>query len=152
MKVSVLLFLSQVLINFMLHVIILFMLSLTFFSLGDFLQSRDSPPSTAHNMCEMEDIHFQSVPESVVPVKRSRVETTNSQSHPSEDVLVPATQSQPVLLEDPLVLNSPSVFIPKKYQAVFKRNKLPQCEKFPSVSRNSLKKKLIFTVKKKNLS
>lgn len=122
----------------MLHSIILFMLSLTFFSIGDLLQSREAPLSTAHNVCEMEDIHFQSVPEGVVHVKRSTVETANSQSHASEDVLVSAAQSQPVLLEDPLVLNSPSVFIPKKYQTVFKRNKLPQCEKFPSVSRNFL--------------
>lgn len=89
----------------------------------------------------MGDINFTSVPEGLVPVKRSRVETANSQSHPSEDVVVAGVQSQPVLLEDPLVLNSPRISIPKKHQAVFKRNKLPLCEKLPSVSRNLLKNK-----------
>lgn len=125
----------------MLNSIVLFMLSLSFFSIGEFTQSRDTPLSTAHNMGEREDMHFQSVPEVIVPVKRSRVETTDSHSHPSVHVMVPAEQSQAVLLEDPLVVNSPCVSIPKKHQAMFKRNKLPQCEKFPNVSRNLLKSK-----------
>lgn len=38
---------------------------------------------------------------------------------------------QPVVLEDPLVLNSPRVAIPKT-QPVLKRNKWPQCTTFPS--------------------
>lgn len=87
-------------------------------------------------MREMEDIHF---PEDVVPVKCSRVDADDGQSHASEDVLVSHVQSQPVLFEDPLLLNSPSVVIPKKYRAVIKHNKLPQCEEFPSVSRDYLR-------------
>ncbi|XP_044021916.1 mis18-binding protein 1 isoform X2 [Siniperca chuatsi] len=105
-------------------------------------QSRDTPPSTAHSMGEMEDIAFTSVSESAVPVNRSRVESADSQSDtdPSEDALIPAVPSQPVLLEDPLVLNTPQISIPKKHKAVFKRNKWPQRAKFPSESVIYLKK------------
>ncbi|KAA8582177.1 hypothetical protein FQN60_008917 [Etheostoma spectabile] len=101
---------------------------------GNFRQSRDTPPSTAHNMGEMGDIAFSSVPESVVPVKWSRVQPANCQADtdPPEDVLSPAVSPQPVLLEDPLVLNTPRISIPKKQEAVFKRKKCPQRTKFPS--------------------
>lgn len=87
-------------------------------------------------MGSSEDISFLSDPESAVPVQASRAD---SQSDVSEEVLVPAAESQPALLEDPLVLNSPRISIPNKHQAVFKPNKLPQCEKFPTVSRSLLK-------------
>lgn len=122
---------------YMLHNIVWFLLLLTFFSTGNFHQSRDSPPSTAHSMREMEDSAFASAPESVAPVTRPTEESADSQSDtdPSEDALIPAEPSQAVLLEDPLVLNTPRISIPKKQEAVFKRNKWPNCAKFPSVSR-----------------
>lgn len=114
-------------------------LSLIFFSIDNFHQSRDTPPSTVHNMGELEDVASTSVEESVVPDNQSRSELADSQSdtNPPEDIQIPAAPSQPVLLEDPLILTSPRVFIPKKYEAVFKRNNCPQPTKFPSVSRNS---------------
>lgn len=88
-------------------------------------------------MDEMRESAFESVPESVVSANRSRVESADSQSDtdPSEDVRIPGVPSQPVLLEDPLVLNTPRISIPKKHDAVFKRNKWPQRATFPSVSR-----------------
>ncbi|XP_035530475.1 mis18-binding protein 1 [Morone saxatilis] len=97
------------------------------FDRGNFHPPRDTPPSTAHSMGEMEDTAFTAVQESVVPVSRSRVESADSQSDtdPSEDVLTPAGPSQPVLLEDPLVLNTPRVSIPKKHEGVFRRNTFP---------------------------
>ncbi|XP_075963616.1 mis18-binding protein 1 [Anarhichas minor] len=113
------------------------------FNTSDSHQSGDtSPPSTVHSMGEMEDIAFRSVPESVAPVNRSRVESADSLSDadPSEDVLTPAVSPQPVSLEDPLVLNTPRISIPKKLDAVFKRNKWPQSIKFPSESVIYLKK------------
>ncbi|KAM6917161.1 mis18-binding protein 1-like [Lycodopsis pacificus] len=111
------------------------------FNTSDSHQSGDTaPPSTVHSMGEMEDIAFRSVPESVAPVNRSRVESADSLSDPSEDTLRPAVSPQPVSLEDPLVLNTPRISIPKKLDAVFKRNKLPQIIKFPSESAIYLKK------------
>ncbi|XP_068436409.1 mis18-binding protein 1 [Clinocottus analis] len=107
------------------------------FNTSTFHQSEDaSPPSTVHNMGEMEDIAFRSVPERVAPVNRSRVESADSQSDtdPSADVLSLATSPQPVLFEDSLLLNTPQISIPKKKEAVFKRNKWPQSIKFPSES------------------
>lgn len=80
-------------------------------------------------MGELEDVASTSVEESVVP-------DSQSDTNPPEDIQIPAALSQPVLLEDPLILTSPRVFIPKKYEAVFKRNNCPQPTKFPSVSRN----------------
>ncbi|XP_040915887.1 mis18-binding protein 1 isoform X2 [Toxotes jaculatrix] len=101
---------------------------------NNFRQSRDTPLSTPHGVTELEDLAFRSVSESVVPVDQSIVESADSQSDPSEDVAIPAARSQPVLLEDPLVLNSPRISIPKKHQAVFKHNKWPQLTKFPNES------------------
>ncbi|XP_031134714.1 mis18-binding protein 1 isoform X2 [Sander lucioperca] len=109
---------------------------------GNFHQSRDTPPLTAHNMGEMGGIAFSSGPESVVPVKQSSVQPANCQADtdPPEDVLSPALSPKPVLLEDPLVLNTPRISIPKKQEAVFKRKKWPQRTKFPSESVIYLKK------------
>ncbi|TMS21304.1 Mis18-binding protein 1 [Larimichthys crocea] len=102
--------------------------------------SRDTPPSTYHSTGETEDV-TPSVSQSVGPATQSGVDSADSQSYtdPSEDTLIPAVQAQPILLEDPLVLNSPRVSIPKKNDAVFKRNKWPQ-RKFPSESVVYLKK------------
>ncbi|XP_056250082.1 mis18-binding protein 1 [Seriola aureovittata] len=101
---------------------------------GNFHQSRDTALSTPHNMAEMEDVVFRSVSESVVPFNCSRVESTDTRSNHSEDFLIPPAPPEPVLLEDPLVLNSPQISIPKKNQAVFKRKKWPQRTKFPNES------------------
>ncbi|XP_071354861.1 mis18-binding protein 1 [Trachinotus anak] len=101
---------------------------------NNFHQPRDTPLSTHCNMAEMEDIAFRSVPESLVPVNCPRVESADDRSDPSEDFLIPPAPPEPVLLEDPLVLNSPRISIPKKHQAVFKRNKWPQNTKFPNES------------------
>ncbi|XP_076605405.1 mis18-binding protein 1 isoform X2 [Chaetodon auriga] len=106
------------------------------FNGGDSHPTRDTAPSNTHNTCEMEDVAFRSVPESVASVSRSRVELSDSQSatDSSEDVRVPAAPSQHILLEDPLVLNSPRISIPQKNEAVFKRNRWSQATKFPSES------------------
>ncbi|XP_008282233.1 mis18-binding protein 1 [Stegastes partitus] len=109
------------------------------FNGGNFHQSRDAPLSTAHSVGEMEE---RSAPESVVPSHQYQVDSPDSQSDtdPSEDASNLAVAPQPVLLEDPLVLNSPHVSIPKKNEAVFKRNKWPKQANFPSESVIYLKK------------
>lgn len=114
------------------------MLSLTCFSVGGFHQSRDPPPSTDDNVGQMGDVSFRGAPESVASADPSRAGSAGYQSDtdPSEDALNPALPSQPRLFEDPLVLNTPRVSIPRNNEAAFKRNKWPQRTKFPSVSRN----------------
>lgn len=97
-------------------------------------RTRDTPPSPVHNITE--DITLMSVVESVVPVSQSRMESAATQSDPSEDVLIPTAPPQPVLLEDPLILNSPRISIPKKNEAVLKRNNWPGPTEFPNVSGN----------------
>lgn len=116
-----------------------FTLSVITSPIDDVNPYRDTPPSTDHSTGETEDV-TPSVSQSVGPATQSGVDSADSQSYtdPSEDTLIPAVQAQPILLEDPLVLNSPRVSIPKKNDAVFKRNKWPQ-RKFPSVSINSFK-------------
>lgn len=76
-------------------------------------------------------------PCNVAPADGSQEESADTQSDtdPSEDEQILAEPSQPVLFEDPLVLNTPRIVIPKKLSAVFKRNKRPQVSKFPCVSR-----------------
>lgn len=68
--------------------------------------------------------------ESVHPSCQSSAETAESQSDvdPSEDVCTP------VLLEDPLILNSPRVTIPKKKSTL--EHNCPQPPNVPSVSKN----------------
>ncbi|XP_029317306.1 mis18-binding protein 1 isoform X2 [Cottoperca gobio] len=109
---------------------------------GHLHQSRDMPPSTAHNIGEMEDISFKDVSESMVSFNLSRVASADSQSdtEPPECFQSPALSPQPVLHEDPVVLNTPRISIPKKQEAVFKRNNWPQRTKFPSESVIYLKK------------
>lgn len=122
----------------MLHSIVLFVLSYTILSIGSSHPTRDAPASNTHNVGEMQDGAFTDVPESVASVNRSRADLADNQSatDSSEDVLIPAVPSHPVLLEDPLILNSPRISIPQKNEAVFKRNKWSQATEFPSVSRN----------------
>ncbi|XP_040054960.2 mis18-binding protein 1 isoform X2 [Gasterosteus aculeatus] len=102
------------------------------FDPSEFHQCGDTlSPSTVHNTGEAEDRALRRAPESVAPVVRSRAESAGSASDtdPSEEGL-----SQPLLLEDPLVLNTPQISIPKKQEAVFKRNKWRQGTKFPNES------------------
>ncbi|XP_034077800.1 mis18-binding protein 1 isoform X2 [Gymnodraco acuticeps] len=95
----------------------------------------------AHNMGEMEDNVLRDFPENVVPVNRPREASADSQSEtdPSENVANPVLSPQPFLHEDPLVLNSPRVSIPKK-EAVFKRKNWRQRKQFPCESVIHLKK------------
>ncbi|XP_030248174.1 mis18-binding protein 1 isoform X3 [Sparus aurata] len=103
---------------------------------GGFHQSRDPPPSTDDNVGQMGDVSFRGAPESVASADPSRAGSAGYQSDtdPSEDALNPALPSQPCLFEDPLVLNTPRVSIPRNNEAAFKRNKWPQRTKFPSES------------------
>ncbi|XP_041810075.1 mis18-binding protein 1 isoform X2 [Chelmon rostratus] len=112
------------------------------FSGGSSHPTRDAPASNTHNVGEMQDGAFTDVPESVASVNRSRADLADNQSatDSSEDVLIPAVPSHPVLLEDPLILNSPRISIPQKNEAVFKRNKWSQATEFPSESVIYLKK------------
>ncbi|XP_071383876.1 mis18-binding protein 1 isoform X1 [Centroberyx affinis] len=106
-------------------------------------QCQDSPTSTTMDKGEMEDNTcmdaFFSVPGSALPVSRSRSEAADSQSDvdPSGVFLLPAVKSQPALVEDPLVFNSPRISIPKKREAVFKQ------KQFPNVNVIYLKKWLL---------
>lgn len=100
------------------------------FSIGNFHPPRDTPLFTVHNTCETQDFTLTSVVESVVSVSQSDTD-------PPEDVLIPAVPPQPVLLEDPLILNSPRFYMPKKSEAVLKRNNWPQPTEFPDVGKNS---------------
>lgn len=74
---------------------------------------------------------FTNTSESDVPVSRRISESA------SADALTSAASSKPVLLEDPLVLNSPKILIPKRQEAVFKCNKWPKQATFPSVSKTN---------------
>ncbi|KAL3049217.1 hypothetical protein OYC64_008649 [Pagothenia borchgrevinki] len=107
----------------------------------NFHLSKDRALFKAHNMSEMEDNVLRDFPENVVPVNRPREASADSQSEtdPSENVPNPVLSPQPFLHEDPLVLNSPRVSIPKK-EAVFKRNNWRQSNKFPCESVIHLKK------------
>lgn len=87
-------------------------------------------------MTEVESTAATSDAETVDPVCQSGTETAERQSSldPVEDVRTPVVFSQPVLLEDPLILNSPRFTIPNK-NSTLKHNS-PQPSKVPSVSKN----------------
>ncbi|XP_047183205.1 mis18-binding protein 1 isoform X2 [Scophthalmus maximus] len=105
-----------------------------------FHQARALPLPSTQNTADVVDTASRSVPESVVPVNRSGEESADSRLYTSEDTLIPAAPPhRPVLLEDSLVLNSPQISIPKKRQAVFRRNNWPQSTKFPDESAIYLK-------------
>ncbi|XP_063765745.1 mis18-binding protein 1 isoform X2 [Eleginops maclovinus] len=115
------------------------------FCQANFPQSTDRRPFKALNMGEMEDTVFRDDPENLVAVNLSSEATEDSQSdtqsatHPSENIPAPELSAHPVLHEDPLVLNSPRISIPKK-EAVFRRNNWMQHTKFPCESVIHLKK------------
>lgn len=74
--------------------------------------------------------------ESTVPGSQSIADTAESQPtmDPSGDVRVPAGSSQPVLIEDPVILNSPRISIPKKCEPTLNPN-CPQLSKISPVSK-----------------
>ncbi|KAM8915142.1 mis18-binding protein 1 [Spinachia spinachia] len=93
-------------------------------------------PSTVHAVGEMEDTAFRGAPERVAPVDRFRAASAGSVSDtdPSEDGLSHSVSPQLLLLEDPLVLDTPQISVPKKQEAVFKRNNRPHSTKFQNES------------------
>ncbi|KAM4625878.1 mis18-binding protein 1 [Polymixia lowei] len=94
---------------------------------GHSCPSQDKPAFTTFDQVEMDDTFmdaFRRIPESAFPVTRSSLGPAVSPSEcgPSDDVPLPAVKPQPVLLEDPLVLNSPHIIFPKKREAMFTRS------------------------------
>lgn len=96
----------------------------------EFNPSGDRPPPVAHNVAGGGDSVTISDAESVVPVSRCSAETAESPMDLSEDASIPAVPPQPLLFEDPLILNSPRICIPKKDKTML----MPST--FPSVSKN----------------
>lgn len=103
------------------------------FGRGSQHHSGGTPPSTAHNVGEVKDSAFGGALERMVSVSLCRVDSTDflSDAERSEDVFIPAAAPQLRLLEDPLVLNSPQISIPKTQEPVFKRNCGSKQNKFP---------------------
>ncbi|XP_014843362.1 PREDICTED: mis18-binding protein 1 [Poecilia mexicana] len=95
----------------------------------------DSDVSSTHHM-----EHVQDVPSVNTAVNQNRAETPESRSETSQDTPIPASPSPTVLLEDPLMLNTPQISIPKKDEAVFRRNVWPKQKKFPFESVIHLRK------------
>ncbi|KAM3595533.1 uncharacterized protein V6R79_024725 [Siganus canaliculatus] len=102
---------------------------------GNFHQSRDIPSPAAYSTVEMEDSVFTSVTDNVTPDGRTTVLTHSADSQSDTDRsgegLTPGPPPQPILLEDPLVLNSPNVSIPKRNPAVFKCKNWPRSTTLP---------------------
>lgn len=96
-----------------------------FFFVGRLHEFRDTSVLTAHSMSETEESTLKSTPEATM-----LVDSTDGQSN------IDDSPSQHILLEDPLVINSPHVFIPKRDKGVFQRNQWPQHKRFPVVSRS----------------
>lgn len=90
---------------------------------GRLHEFRDTSVLTAHSMSETEESTLKSTPEATM-----LVDSTDGQSN------IDDSPSQPILLEDPLVINSPYILIPKKDKGVFRRNQWPQHKRFPVVS------------------
>ncbi|KAM4542820.1 mis18-binding protein 1 isoform 2-T2 [Odontesthes bonariensis] len=101
------------------------------FGPGNPHQSRDTSVSTAHSVGEMGDVALRRAPETVYPIHQCRAVYSSPDTDRSEDALNPSVPPQPILLEDPLLLNSPQISIPKRREAVFKRNPWPKQKKFP---------------------
>ncbi|XP_037551271.1 mis18-binding protein 1 [Nematolebias whitei] len=80
----------------------------------------DTSVLMAQSMSETEESTLKSTPEATMPV-----DSTDGQSNTDD------SPSQPILLEDPLVINSPHILIPKKDKGVFRRNHWPQQKRFP---------------------
>ncbi|XP_076017697.1 mis18-binding protein 1 [Genypterus blacodes] len=98
----------------------------------------DDPATTTFSEEQPENITPDSLAESVTPASRSTFEAADSQSDnsPSGAQRVPVVLSQPVLLVDPLVLNSPQISIPNKRKAVaYMDNKRPVAATYLSESK-----------------
>ncbi|PWA16652.1 hypothetical protein CCH79_00004399 [Gambusia affinis] len=98
-------------------------------------KSSDTDVSSYHHV-----EHMQDVPSMNTAVSQNQAESQESQSETSQDTLIPASPFPTVLLEDPLVLNTPQISIPKKDEAVFRRNVWPKQKKFPFESVIHLRK------------
>uniref|UniRef100_A0A1A8UTG9 MIS18 binding protein 1 n=1 Tax=Nothobranchius furzeri TaxID=105023 RepID=A0A1A8UTG9_NOTFU len=106
------------------------------------MQDSDTSPSTARSMEEMEEDASADAPETTDPVNQDREDSAGSRSETggAEDVWVPATLEQPILLEDPLVLNTPQISIPKRDKDESKRSLWINQQEFPAESVIYLKK------------
>ncbi|XP_047466189.1 mis18-binding protein 1 [Mugil cephalus] len=92
--------------------------------------SRDTPLTTTHIM-ETEDVSSTNSPESAVHANEHGVDSTDSRSETvlGEDATI--TSAPVILHQDPLVLESPQISIPKKHgEAVFRRNQCSRPVKF----------------------
>ncbi|XP_027856845.1 mis18-binding protein 1 [Xiphophorus couchianus] len=89
-------------------------------------ESSDTDVSSNHYMEHMQDVRSMNT-----AVNQNQAESPESRSETSQDTPIPASRSPTVLLEDPLVLNTPRISMPKKDEAVFRRNVWPKQKKFP---------------------
>ncbi|KAM4723396.1 mis18-binding protein 1 isoform 2-T2 [Anableps anableps] len=103
-------------------------------------ESRDTDISTNHRMEHIKKVPSMNTSKQMAAVNQNRAESPESQSGTSEDALIPASPSPAVLLEDPLVLNTPHISIPRKDEAMFRRNVWPKQKKFPCESVIHLRK------------
>ncbi|XP_029982639.1 mis18-binding protein 1 [Sphaeramia orbicularis] len=105
-------------------------------------QPRDEPDSTVSQPDRTDDMHFGDACENMPSASLTKIESSDNQSdiHPPDSEPPSAVPSQPVLVEDPLVLNSPRVSIPKKPDEMVKHNKWFQHATFPTESVIYLKK------------
>lgn len=94
-------------------------------------ESRDPDFPISQRMEHIKDVPLIDTVKQTAPVNQKRADSPENPSETSEDAPIPASISPPVLLEDPLVLNSPQISIPKKDEAVFKRRALPKQKTFP---------------------
>lgn len=99
------------------------------FPTGNFHQPTGPPVSTDEEGSSTGPV------ESGALASQSDAELADSQSDTdlSDDVRVPAVLSQRVLLEDPVILDSPQVSVLKKHRAVFQNRNWPQSTHFPHV-------------------
>ncbi|KAM9355765.1 mis18-binding protein 1 isoform 2-T2 [Pholidichthys leucotaenia] len=112
------------------------------FDTDNFHNPTDTPFSAADSLCVNEEFAPRNTQGSEAPTNQREVDPADSQldTDSSESTLTPAVSSHLILLEDPLVLKSPQVSIPKKPQPVLKRNNWPNQTNFPSESMIYLEK------------
>ncbi|CAG5866452.1 unnamed protein product [Menidia menidia] len=104
-------------------------------SRGNLHQSRETPLSSAHAVGDVGNVSPRATPGRRDPVPGCGAASVDSRSVADglEDAAMAAAppQPQPALVEDPLVLNSPQISIPKMRGSVFKRSHWPSQKKFP---------------------
>ncbi|RVE57230.1 hypothetical protein OJAV_G00214380 [Oryzias javanicus] len=105
---------------------------------GNLHQTEDIPLPAAEN-------HVDDAPGRCTPAQESVGNTSDSQSDSSRSACPPRTSMSPapVLLEDPLVLNSPQITIPKKCETKLGLRHWPNQRKFPVENVIYLKKWLL---------